>query len=40
MKHITRVTVAKADSWNDIGNWFNQQWDGLGDFWRQLFNKG
>ena len=30
MKHVKKVTVAKADSWNDFWDDFGDSWD---DFW-------
>jgi len=27
MKHIKSVTVAKADTWSDISDWFENLWN-------------
>lgn len=34
MKHIKSVSVAKADVWGDIGNWFEDAWTKISDFFK------
>lgn len=34
MKHLNKVTVAKADDWNDIEDWFEGVWDQISDFFK------
>jgi hypothetical protein len=34
MKHIKTVTVAKADTWSDIGDWFEGVWKDISDFFK------
>jgi hypothetical protein len=34
MKHIKTVSVAKADVWSDIGNWFEDTWKKITDFFK------
>ena len=26
MKHVKTITMAKADAWDDISNWFENLW--------------
>lgn len=34
MKHIKTVSVAKADVWSDVGNWFEDAWTKISDFFK------
>jgi hypothetical protein len=34
MKHIKSVSVAKADVFSDIGDWFENIWSDISDFFK------
>lgn len=36
MKHIAKVTAAKADVWEDITGWFEDTWKKISDFFKGL----
>lgn len=37
MKHIKRVTVARANVWDDIVGWCEDAWDNVSGFFKDLF---
>jgi hypothetical protein len=37
MKHISRMTVAKADIFDDIADFFTNLWEGISGFFKDLF---
>ncbi len=37
MKHISKVTVAKADVLTDIGDFFVNLWEEISGFFKDLF---
>jgi len=37
MKHIKKVTVARANVWDDIVDWFEDAWDNVSGFFKDLF---
>lgn len=34
MKHVKSLTVAKADVWSDMGDWFTNLWTQISDFFK------
>jgi hypothetical protein len=37
MKHIKMMTVAKANALEDIGQWFEDAWKKISEFFKGLF---
>jgi hypothetical protein len=37
MKHIRKMTVAKAEVFTDIGDFFTNLWDEISGFFKDLF---
>ncbi len=36
MKHLKKITVAKADIWSDISDWFEGVWNDISAFFKGL----
>lgn len=34
MRHVKKVTVAKADAWTDVQTWFDEQWSAISAFFK------